>query len=183
MSLQFAILGLLNYSNLTGYDLKKAFDSTLAHFWTAQTSQIYRDLNTLEEKKYVRHTVVNQEDRPDKKIFEITDEGRSAFIDWLKDYPKNEILREPMLLHMFFSGALETVDVIRELEAYKESLKSRLAAIESIGILNEKQPTASSEKMQRENMFWKFCAMKGKYSYEANIQWAEKILELLKDIH
>jgi len=40
MSLQHAILGFLNYKSLTGYDLKKIFDTSVRHFWAADQSQI-----------------------------------------------------------------------------------------------------------------------------------------------
>ncbi len=34
MSLEYAILGFLNYHSFTGYDLKKAFDSSVRHrYW------------------------------------------------------------------------------------------------------------------------------------------------------
>ena len=47
MSLDFAILGFLSYSPFTGYDLKKFFDQSVRHFWTADQSQIYRILARL----------------------------------------------------------------------------------------------------------------------------------------
>ena len=46
MSLDHAILGFLNYKPLSGYDLKKVFDSSVRHFWYADQSQIYRTLSS-----------------------------------------------------------------------------------------------------------------------------------------
>jgi len=42
MSLEYAILGFLNYHPYNGYDLKKIFDTSSAIFWPADQSQIYR---------------------------------------------------------------------------------------------------------------------------------------------
>ena len=39
MSLEYAILGFLNYHPYTGYDLKKIFDTSIRHFWPADQSQ------------------------------------------------------------------------------------------------------------------------------------------------
>ena len=47
MSLEYAILGFLNYLPLSGYDLKKMFDTSVQHFWPADQSQIYRTLARL----------------------------------------------------------------------------------------------------------------------------------------
>ena len=43
--LKHGILGLLNYGDMTGYEIREAFESSLKFFWPAQTSQIYRELN------------------------------------------------------------------------------------------------------------------------------------------
>ena len=49
MSLENALLGLLNHRPMTGYDLKRIFDDPMEFFWVAQMSQIYRELNKLEK--------------------------------------------------------------------------------------------------------------------------------------
>ena len=49
MSLKHAILGLLTIQPMTGYELKhEAFDTSIAHFWQADQSQIYRTLDRME---------------------------------------------------------------------------------------------------------------------------------------
>ena len=47
--LRHGILGLLNYGSMTGYDITRTFRDSLHYFWNAQTSQIYRELQTLKE--------------------------------------------------------------------------------------------------------------------------------------
>lgn len=56
--LKHGILGLLNYGDMTGYEIREAFESSLKFFWPAQTSQIYRELIVLEKNKWIeKHTV------------------------------------------------------------------------------------------------------------------------------
>ena len=55
MGLQHGILGFLNYGPCSGYELTKAFQSSLHFFWPAQTSQIYQTLNRLEAAAYIAH--------------------------------------------------------------------------------------------------------------------------------
>lgn len=47
--LKHGILGLLNYGDMTGYEIREAFESSLKFFWPAQTSQIYSELIVLEK--------------------------------------------------------------------------------------------------------------------------------------
>ena len=53
MELKHAILGLLSIQPMSGYDLNRAFSNTVAHFWYADQSQIYRTLDKLDRKSVV----------------------------------------------------------------------------------------------------------------------------------
>ncbi|MGE5576976.1 MAG: PadR family transcriptional regulator, partial [Syntrophothermus sp.] len=63
MSLPYAILGFLSYRPMTGYDLGNFFKQSVAHFWHAELSQIYRELGKLEEKGLVKSEIQPQESR------------------------------------------------------------------------------------------------------------------------
>ena len=52
--LKHGILGLLNYGDMTGYEIMTAFRDSLQFFWSANISQIYRELQTLKEKSFVQ---------------------------------------------------------------------------------------------------------------------------------
>ena len=47
--LKHGILGLLNYGDMSGYEIREVFQDSLNYFWTAQTSQIYREIGVLEQ--------------------------------------------------------------------------------------------------------------------------------------
>ena len=51
--LKHGILGLLNYKEMTGYEIMETFRDSLNYFWDAKTSQIYRELQGLEQKEWV----------------------------------------------------------------------------------------------------------------------------------
>lgn len=85
MPLKHAILGLLNYAEMTGYDIDRYFKSSIAFFWHAQTSQIYKELNTCTKHNWVDSEIVYQSDKPNKKVFHITEEGRLELHRWLAD--------------------------------------------------------------------------------------------------
>ena len=83
--LKHGILGLINYHKMTGYEIMQTFRDSLNFFWNAQTSQIYRELQTLEAKKWVDKAVVEQQGKPDKNVYSITEEGRTELLRWLGD--------------------------------------------------------------------------------------------------
>ena len=99
MSLSHSILGFLSYESMTGYDLAKAFGSSVRFFWYAQTSHIYLELNKLEKKEYVTCEVIVQTDKPSKKLYSITPKGKRRF--WT-GFPR-KITNSPKEIKMHFS--------------------------------------------------------------------------------
>jgi DNA-binding PadR family transcriptional regulator len=85
MTLAYAILSLLDRSDASGYELMKLFDSSVANFWHATHPQIYRELARLEQNGLVRHKRVLQQVRPNKKVFSITQAGRSELRRWAEE--------------------------------------------------------------------------------------------------
>jgi DNA-binding PadR family transcriptional regulator len=60
MILARLVLGLLNLAPMTGYDLKKVFDSSISHFWAADKAQIYRTLTALVADGYATVEVLTE---------------------------------------------------------------------------------------------------------------------------
>lgn len=56
MSLEYGILGFLSHKELTGYELKKAFDISCAFVWSVNQGQIYRTLEAMLKKDWVAIT-------------------------------------------------------------------------------------------------------------------------------
>jgi len=121
LSLKDALLGLLNHKPMTGYDLKKILDHPMGFFWIAQMSQIYRELNTLEEKGLVKSEIVPQEKRPDRKVYQLTKEGRETFLNWLNRFPNrlSQASRSRFLMRIFFSSRIKLEELAFEIKRYK----------------------------------------------------------------
>ena len=56
-TLKYAILGLLNRNEMTGYELSKEFETTLFEFWNAKHSQIYPELKSLNAEGLIQYRV------------------------------------------------------------------------------------------------------------------------------
>ncbi len=184
MSLSNAILGLLTYMPMTGYNLKKIFDKSVSHVWSASLSQIYRELSALEKKGYVSSSIEKQEDRPDKKVYTITEEGRKAFQNWLTEFPENLSFpkRDEFLLRIFFGSKIEVPQLINEFRRFtlqkNEYLKLLMHIEKNFSTYSRQIPISSPEK---EEIFWHFTIKLGIMQLETSINWAEECIKELEN--
>ena len=100
-TLGFAILGLLARESLSGYDLTQRMKGRVGFFWGAGHSQIYPELARLEEGGFVTHSVVEQRERPDKKVFEITERGLEALKEWVTEPPPRRPPKDELTLKAY----------------------------------------------------------------------------------
>jgi DNA-binding PadR family transcriptional regulator len=107
-----AILGVLTWGPMSGYDLKKAIDSSVGYFWGPAKSGIYAILPRLVASGFATSREVAQAGRPDKRIYRITAAGRKALRSWIEETPAPpDPDRNPLLLKLFF-GSLTSPEVL-----------------------------------------------------------------------
>lgn len=104
MPLSHAILAFLNYQPMTGYDLKKFFDQSVKHFWSATQSHIYKSLDTLDKEGWATARVIPQDGKPSRREYHITQTGREELRRWLVTPLPMEAVREASLIQIFFSA-------------------------------------------------------------------------------
>jgi PadR family transcriptional regulator AphA len=132
MSIKYAILGLLHYKDMHGYQIKEVIENEFGFMWSINYGQIYPNLKALEDEGLVTKMDVAQKNAPDKKLYSITEKGKEAFTDWLTAAPERAMLiRDPFLLKfVFFSFGEEqkALDVIDDqIENYTKGLAERKA--------------------------------------------------------
>lgn len=110
--LKHGILGLLNYGDMTGYEIMEVFRDSLSYFWTAQTSQIYRELQNLKKQEWVTDTCIPQVGKPDKNLFSITESGKAELHRWLAEEDIGFETKSPLLMKTFFRGEMSPDDNI-----------------------------------------------------------------------
>ncbi|MGB9775779.1 MAG: PadR family transcriptional regulator [Anaerolineae bacterium] len=180
MSLPHAILGFLNYAPMTGYDLKKAFDTSVRHFWPADQAQIYRTLKELMHQGWVTVEVVPQEDRPNRKVYHITDAGREELRRWLRTPTDPDDPRIPLLVKVFFAGGLTDEEAVALLEAYAAGLRARLEAYARIP--QEAAHYAEAIQSPREVFFWALTLDYGIRLTRAALEWAEEAIRNIRNL-
>jgi PadR family transcriptional regulator, regulatory protein AphA len=85
----YPILGVLWRSPSHGYDLCRDLRKRLGETWTLRNSHVYALLAGLERDGLLRHERVDQETRPAKKVYSITDAGRQIFLEWVRSPVEN----------------------------------------------------------------------------------------------
>lgn len=188
MSLQYAVLGILTYSPMNGYYLGKIFDKSINYSWTASLSQIYRDLGSLEKKGYVSSNIQQQDDRPDKKIYSITEDGIRAFNEWLTDFPEtfSSPKRDEFALRIFFGSKLEPTELIKQFKKFIEERENFNTAMDegkkTISEMNKvikNNPTIAS--MEKDELYWHFITKRALMTNQVLISWAKECIKELED--
>ena len=180
MSLKNALLGLLTYDSMTGYDLKTIFEKSINHFWSAGASQIYRDLAVLEDEGYVSSHIEPQEGRPDKKIYTITPQGREAFLSWLNQFPPilDSPVRYEFLVRIFFGSQIAPGDLKFQIQRY---IREQQEALKQMGVVSKNFEKNAPQYPEKDRFFWGLTGKMGVLVTQALIQWAEESLQELEE--
>jgi PadR family transcriptional regulator AphA len=180
MPLSHAILGFLEYQPMTGYDLKKYFDLSIAHFWSATQSHIYKALETLEEGGLVESTVIPQEGKPNRKQYQIKDAGRAELHRWMTTPLPVEIPREAWLIQVFFAHGITNREIVHLFEKCIEALHEYLSQCKiAQSTIDENYRQVQIDRMRD---LWQLTLDYGRDYYEFEIGWLEKALPHLRNL-
>ena len=120
MSVKYGLLGILARKAQHGYELKRSFEQITGGFWALNYGQIYQTLDRLETEGLVTFHVEQKANVPDKKVYEITDEGRGALDDWLANpHPKPRPLRDELFIRLAVMANFELSPVFDLLDKHQ----------------------------------------------------------------
>jgi Predicted transcriptional regulators len=176
--LKHGILGLLNYQEMTGYEIMGVFRDSLNYFWDAKTSQIYRELQGLEEKGLVCKTVVPQSGKPDKNVYSITETGREELLRWLGNDDLGLRINTPILMKVFFLGQRSAGENIRYFEKVKESCERFLESLEPVPQYIDTYGDMIGQQDQK--LYWQMTVEYGRRCTEMQIEWAQDCIRRLE---
>jgi len=83
--LKYALLALVAQRPRHGYDLKAAFERAMGGTWPLNIGQIYTTLARLERDGLVESEIVEQDARPDRKVYQVTERGTKELDRWLAE--------------------------------------------------------------------------------------------------
>ena len=169
----YAVLGLLSFGEMSGYDVKQFADGSIRYFfWSPASSQIYSELRRLASLGYVREREVAQERRPDKRLYRITRSGELALQAWLEDSKVvPDVHKSLVLLKLFFGQHTSPGVLIEQLEERRRQTVANLAEFEEI----------EQRLADKEHGFYPYMTVKAGIAHaHAELVWLDYAIEELK---
>ncbi len=119
LTVEQSLLGFLRQCPMHGYEIYQQLSASdgLGRVWRLKQSRLYALLSKLEDAGYVTATLEPQEARPPRKVFELTAEGRAAFLEWVQTPVQHgRQLRLEFLAKLYFARreGYETVEQLIE---------------------------------------------------------------------
>jgi PadR family transcriptional regulator, regulatory protein AphA len=155
----FPLLGVLSRGPAHGYDLCAELRDRLGEIWTLRASHIYALLAGLEKDGLVSHERIDQENRPAKKVFHITPEGRKLFSKWMTSSVGNvRDMRLEFFAKLHFAR-LESHGVASkllddQLKVCRKNVKRLVAQLEACGVEAERSILDYRLTMLHATMTW-----------------------------
>jgi len=169
-----AILGVLSLRPMSGYDVKKLIERSIAHFWNESYGQIYPILNRLAAEGYAERRREKQTGKPDRHVYSITAKGRQELERWLAVPARPEPARSELLLKLFLGIAGPVADSVKQIEHVQARQREALATYEDI----ERQlckEMADSPQLP----FSLLTLHYGQHRCRATLQWCDESLRAL----
>lgn len=171
---ELAALGLLAWSGeSSGYELHKRAGRSLGFIWAPARSQLYAALKRLEAAGFAKGRRVAQSERPDKRLFSLTEAGTEALRQWLdRVEPIEPEDRDGVLLKLFFGAYGDPGAGRRQLLDYRGGVEQRLATYLEIERTFDEEPGAAAlGRLQSLRL--------GIALMRASLTWADETLRVL----
>ncbi len=178
--LKYALLGFLNYQPQSGYDLKQLMDVSTSNFWHAKQSQIYTTLKKLEQDELVLSHVEPQESRPNRRVYQITEDGQTDLRAWLSQPLMTiEPSKETLLLKLFFSAQLNPQEILTELRLQRNLHQAEVEKYQTTTKDVIRQFSASTD-MTADAQLWEATRRFGELYEEMYVRWLDETIEVLE---
>lgn len=140
-----ALLGLLSQKPSHGYELHQRLVDDLGLVWHVSQSQTYNILNRLESEGKIAGTIQEQRNRPPKRIYHLTEQGRKQFENWL--YKPNRCsvraVRVEFITRLYFAQSRDSIlaqriidDQAREIQRGLDKLHRELSKLTADQLFN-----------------------------------------------
>jgi len=179
MSLSHILLGFLR-EPASGYDLKRTFERSVRHFWSAELSQIYPTLKRMEAEGWLSSTTEPSARGPDRRVYATTPAGCAELERWLAGGPSLGTERFAYLAQLFFMDALDdpavTLDFMRALRDRLAVWRAELEAIEAE--IERRAPGFPDQLPDR--VFNQHATLRmGLHTLSARLAWCDETIDRL----
>ena len=142
--MRMPLLALLARGPAHGYELKRDFENHFGTVWgPVNIGQIYTTLARLERDGLVAATAVEQNDRPNKRVFELTGSGREALQIWLAEPAIRARVRDDFVIKLVLAGLAGLADPAALIEHQRTEYLQALRDLDALSLrLGERATTA-----------------------------------------
>ena len=135
MNVRTLCLGILSFSDMTGYDIRKmASEGNFSHFCEASYGSIYPALSQLTEEGLVTLHEETEDGKPARKIYSITQQGRAALTHILHEEPSPDRCKSEFLFYSLFADKMPPSQfrnlLVRKIAEIEEKLEGLRSAME-----------------------------------------------------
>jgi DNA-binding PadR family transcriptional regulator len=154
------------HHEMSGYDLKQAMQKSTSNFFDASFGSIYPALKRLQAKKLINSREVIDCGKY-KKLYVITDTGKSDFMNWLTQPMEFYGTKLDHLVKVFFLGFLPKEQAKQILEDFSGRVESVLQK------LRESEPRIQ----EKADMYQYSTLLYGIRYYQFIIDWSNDLLQ------
>ncbi len=175
MSLSYALLAALFNQPCSGYDLVKRFNKSVEYFWSASHQQIYKALAKLEEEGDISAEKIEQENRPNKKLYTVTESGRQSLQQWIAQTEAEIVpLKSNLLVKLSIGHMVPTETLLTTLNMYYQQHREKLKSYQTVS-----KQYAQVPQLSRESQFQYLALRAGIRQQLAWVAWCEEAMGFL----
>ncbi len=174
---RYAILGVLSIEPCSGYDIKKNCDKGISYFWNENFGHIYPVLKKMEKDGAITRKVEQNDGRPPRNVYFITDKGREELTNWLISPTTHTPQRLELLLKLTFAKIIPSEKIIKELERVKES---HCRNLEKYHLIEQEYTNSKTTREDDGYPYWISTIHYGIYDAEFRIKWCEETIERIR---
>ena len=175
--LRYAILGLICYKEMSGYDVLKRFEDSLSGIVYAQKSHVYKELKNLYEDGLIGMRREDQTLRPNKNIYFATEKGVDALTAWLVDMDEGIHFKQrlPFIVKVYFSENIPKEELLRSLERFKVITMQAKEKIRKV-----REHITANHRNDEHFLYWDMCTDYCDITANAYLTWADRCIARLQ---
>ncbi len=176
-TLCFQILGVLLRQPRSGYEIVKQLEMV----WPVKTSQIYPTLARLEKMGLVVSDDVEQQGRPNKRVYSVTRSGEKTLRDWVGTEPAPPVWRDEFLTMLYSAWTKDPQQVLAMFECRLKYLDDTMNMLRSR--LAEHRATFPEELKNPRNwhFFRDILISRRLFNYEQELVWSQSVIYKLRE--
>ena len=196
---RYALLGLLSWRAMSGYEIKRLVEVGLSHFWQESYGQLYPTLSRMEGEGAVRKREAREGRKRDRFEYAVTAKGLRELRGWLGEETGLAGVKNELLLKVFVSGggvggesqkeaAGRTVEMIEgyrqreaeRLEGYRASEGVLRAVVEGGEVPDALRELGGDERGRLIGFLVTLRA--GVLACEARVRWCDEAVEMYRGV-